>query len=157
MQPRQTGCSHRDNRPFATFLEIARNICHPRHVPTVGQLRAYPRSSAFICGKKSLLSGVRSPPHKRRRTAVVGHCGCQQWVERRTSSTPAQARCLCPLASSVPIPKFVVTTKRRNRDTGSLFSAACLSPASAVKNGELRGQDTSADTSRKWRQFRPPG
>ena len=29
------------------------------------------------------------------------------------------------------------------QDSGSLFSVACLSPASAVKNGELRGQDTS--------------
>jgi hypothetical protein len=29
------------------------------------------------------------------------------------------------------------------QDTGPLFSVACLSPASAVKHGELREQDTS--------------
>jgi hypothetical protein len=56
MQPRQTDQSRCNNQPFAAFLAIAYGTCHPRHLPKVGQLRPYPRPSAFICGKKTTVA-----------------------------------------------------------------------------------------------------
>jgi hypothetical protein len=52
--PRQSDYSRRNNPPFATFPEIVCGTCHARHVPAVGQLPPYPRSSAFVGGKRAL-------------------------------------------------------------------------------------------------------
>src|SRR5580692_4034358 len=103
MQPRQTDHPRRNNQPFATFLEIACDPSHPRHVPAVGQLRPYPRSSAtnkptFPCVFSISQEKAENGSGLLRRSAVDGPAVSDrgaslslQWVASGPAGSPGQA------------------------------------------------------------------